>query len=354
MVKYVLLSDTTLTHEYRGFPLLQFLPCAPVSLVPRPVYSYLKGPPPRHENGRASVAPYAVRKIEAALLKEHKPEDVVVPHESFLENFIREDTEIIGVNTMDPLGLGPLTMSYQVFFGNGGDVNAYVKDEFLALIDRLNKARKGMRAKLVVGGPGVWEFTLFPEELEKLGIDYAFQGEADDIINELFQDLATGSVDHTRFWEGFQSFDEKFHKAWNPYQRFLTRRVGSRQFTNLEDIPEIVNPSTHSMVEAMRGCGIGCDFCEVTLRPLRYYPPEKVKRELAVNVNAGYANAWLHSDEIFAYHHGPHYVPNAEALIALFSAVISLVPKTNPTHGRISTISSSRDRRARTRSPASR
>ncbi len=33
------------------------------------------------------------------------------------------------------------------------------------------------------------------------------------------------------------------------------------------------------MVEVMRGCGRGCKFCDVTLRALRYYPPEKVQRE---------------------------------------------------------------------------
>jgi len=32
----------------------------------------------------------------------------------------------------------------------------------------------------------------------------------------------------------------------------------------------------HGMVEVMRGCGRGCTFCDVTLRSLRYYPPEKV------------------------------------------------------------------------------
>ena len=94
-----------------------------------------------------------------------------------------------------------------------------------------------------------------------------------------------------------------------------------------------------SMVESMRGCGVGCDFCEVTLRPLRYYPVEKIEQEVEVNVKyGGFTNAWIHSDEIFAYKHGPLFKPNEEALIELFSRVMSIpgVTESNPTHGRIS------------------
>ena len=44
----------------------------------------------------------------------------------------------------------------------------------------------------------------------------------------------------------------------------------------VDEIPDIINPSMHGMIEVMRGCGRGCKFCDVTLRPLRYYPVEKV------------------------------------------------------------------------------
>jgi radical SAM superfamily enzyme YgiQ (UPF0313 family) len=99
-----------------------------------------------------------------------------------------------------------------------------------------------------------------------------------------------------------------------------------------------VGPSVKGMVEVMRGCGIGCDFCEVTLRPLRYYPPEKVRREIGVNVRAGMGNAWLHSDEIFAYEHGRNFVPNEERIMDLVHVVMSApgIGHTNPTHGRVS------------------
>jgi radical SAM superfamily enzyme YgiQ (UPF0313 family) len=337
MTKYVLISDNTLIYDYRSFPLLDFLPCAPSNSVPEMIYSFLRGSAsPALPNGEARYAPYSIRKLEAALLMCNKPQDIAVPHPDYLESFIKEDTEVIGVSTMDPLGLGPLTMSYSVLFESKS--YPWVRKEWERLIARINSARKGTKAKLLVGGPGVWEFMTFPDELSRLGIDYAYQGEAEDVACLLFEQIAQDKLDSNVFYSGYMSFDEKFRRLYKLDERFVSRKPYSRNYPTLEDIPEIVNPSMKSMTEVMRGCGIGCDFCEVTLRPLRYYSPEKIVKEVEVNVKAGFHNAWLHSDEIFAYKHGPLFKPNEEALIELFSAVMSVrgVRSANPTHGRIS------------------
>ncbi len=237
---------------------------------------------------------------------------------------------------MDPLGLGPLTMSYAVLFSNY--TKPWVRLHFERLIARLNAARKHTHAKLIVGGPGVWELSMMPEAMDELGIDLAFQGEADDIINELFDDIISGEVYNGGYFQGYQSFDDDFHKTWVAYDRFITRKRGSKQFPSVDEIPLIRSATVKGLLEVMRGCGIGCDFCEVTLRPLRYYSPEMVAKEVAVEKAAGYTSIWLHSDEIFAYQHGPHFVPNADAIKELFQAVMGVkgVTYTNPTHGRIS------------------
>jgi radical SAM superfamily enzyme YgiQ (UPF0313 family) len=336
MVRVVLVSDITLARNYRSVPLLDFLASAPTSALPGTIYSFLKGPPPPSDDGKAVLAPYATRKLEASVLKAYNRDEVVVAHEDHIAEFVDDDTEIIGVSTMDPLGLGPLTMSYSVFFDTPAP--AYVYREFESLLARINRARAGKKAKLVVGGPGVWELTVRPEELEKNHIDFAYQGEADDIIGDLFRYILEDGGENTEFFRGFQTFDQSFHKEWKSNSKFISRYQFSKQFPRLEDIPEIVGPSVKGMVEVMRGCGIGCDFCEVTLRPLRYYPPEKVRKELEVNVRAGSDTGWLHSDEIFAYEHGRNFVPNEEAIAGLFSAVMATpgIRRSNPTHGRIS------------------
>ncbi len=332
----MLVSDTTLNRQYSNFPLLDFLPCAPSGKIPWVVWEFLKGKPPPAIGGRASVAPYALRKLESALLTRHKPEEVVVAHEDHLEEAIRDDTEVIGVYTMDPLGIGPLAMSYSALFSDTS--KPWVRLEFEYLMARLNRARAGKKARLVVGGPGVWELTVLPEQMEALGIDLAFQGEADDIANELFEDFATGAIYGSEYFHGYSSFGEDFRRNWISQSRFVTRKLGQKQFPNLDEIPLIKGPTVKGFVEVMRGCGVGCDFCEVTLRPLRYYTPEMAKSEVTVNVAAGNTNAWVHSDEIFAYKHEAHFVPNQDAIEELFRAIMSVdgLVSANPTHGRIS------------------
>jgi radical SAM superfamily enzyme YgiQ (UPF0313 family) len=335
--KYVLISDLTLCHDYRNFPLLDFLPCAPSNLIPKPLYSFLRGGDSQWmENGEALLAPYSIRKLEAALLVSSRREDVAVPHYDYIEKFIDEGTEVIGVSTMDPLGYGPLTMSYSALFGS--NIQPWVRRDWEELMARIAVARRGKKAKLVVGGPGVWEFTISPEELDRFDIDYAYQGEADDVVSQLFEQIDDDSIDSNLFFQGYMSYDESFSRSFVKDVRFLSRRPGIRMYPTLEQIPEIVRPAIKNLTEVMRGCGIGCDFCEVTLRPLRYYPLEKVRKEVEVNVRAGATSAWLHSDEIFAYKHGPRFVPNEDALLELIGGVMSIpgISHCNPTHGRIS------------------
>lgn len=334
-MKYVLLSDLSLLYDYRGFPLLDFLPVAPSNAIPQAIYSFLRGAfSPALPNGELKYAPYAIRKLEAALLAGGR--EVAVVHPDYLSRFIDDGTELIGVSTMDPLGLGPLTMSYAALFRSRA--YPWVRKEWEGLIRQINAARAGKKAKLMVGGPGVWEFTIMPEELARLGIDFAYQGEADDIACELFDQVAEDRLDRNAFFTGFMSFDESFKRFYSTEPRFITRRPGAKNYPSLDEIPMIVRPSMKSMTEIMRGCGIGCDFCEVTLRPLRYYSVENIVKEIEVNIRGGFNNAWLHTDEFFAYRHGPLFRPNEEALLELITAVMSVkgVGRTNPTHGRVS------------------
>ncbi|MCL5404599.1 MAG: B12-binding domain-containing radical SAM protein [Candidatus Marsarchaeota archaeon] len=339
MAKYVLVSDSSLSASYRDFPLLEFLPSAPAHAVPNSIYYFLKGPLyDADSEGRSKITTYALRKLEAALLQRNSRSDVVVAHEDHLGQLITDDTEIIAVNTMDPLGIGPLTMSYFVLMG--AEKGAWVAKEWRALMAKINAARKGKKAKLVVGGPGVWEFTIHPEELDAMNIDYAFQGESEDVICDLFEQLSAGSLDKNEFFEGYMTIDDDFHRSYVSNPKFISRNKSIGTSVPLEKIPLIQGPVHSGMVEIMRGCGIGCDFCEVTLRPLRYYTNEMIRKEIEVNVKlGGFDNAWLHTDEFFGFRHTkPTFEPNEEALIDLVTNVMSIkgVRRTNPTHARIS------------------
>ncbi len=87
----------------------------------------------------------------------------------------------------------------------------------------------------------------------------------------------------------------------------------------------------------MRGCGRNCQFCEPNLRIAKYYPKDKVEREIAVNRKIGNPNVWVHSEDIFLYklEDKRGFMPNHDAVVDLFSTVMSQkgIGYANPTHG---------------------
>ncbi len=340
MVQVVLTFDPSLGHMFHNFPLLSFLPCAPVRYVPPPVYRYLSKPDVRaDEYGRAVLAPYGIRKVEACLRLRSRLRAEVI-HPNHLDRHIRGDTKIIAVNTMDPLGIGPLSL----MFNNCGREKSWVRHEFETLMHWIGvlKRERCPGAKVVVGGAGEWEFEIMPEMIEALGIDYVVQGEMDDIIHLLFEGIVEGSIDNTIFLHGYRStvFDSKGRASImyvkDPKGHFITRHPFSRfKLPKIEDIPTIVGAAISGQVEIMRGCGLDCDFCEVTTRPLRYYPPEKVLEEVKVNLRAGIKNAWFITDNQWAYMlRDPNYWPNKEAIVNLYRTVMSYdgVTHANPMH----------------------
>ncbi|MBC7118868.1 MAG: B12-binding domain-containing radical SAM protein [Methanobacteriaceae archaeon] len=305
-MEIILTADETLTTTYRDLPLADFLGCAPPQRIPPILYKFIDTQVP-HKNGRLTFAPYSLRKIEAALLKSYK--DVVVAHPQHIEKFIKEDTRIVAVTTMDPLGLGPVTM----IFTEGGRLPSYTRIKFTSLIKKINKYRqvKGLDFKIVVGGPGAWQLEVKEDEIEELGIDHLIIGETEHQIIKVFREIEDGYADKIIHVKGWPSADE---------------------------IPTIVNPSYKGMIEVMRGCGRGCKFCDPNIRKARFYPMEKIIEEVEVNSRAGQSSAWLHSEDIFNYmiEDKKHYQPNEDAVIRLFREVLKRVDYANPTHGNVS------------------
>ncbi|MCP8311842.1 MAG: B12-binding domain-containing radical SAM protein [Candidatus Methylarchaceae archaeon HK02M1] len=309
--KVVLVADRTLMSIYRNIPLLDFLSCAPAEKIPEILFNFI-APPIISKSGVASVAPYGLRKLEAALLKGYKRSEVIVVNPDRVEDFISPQTKVIGVYTMDPLGLGPISAMF-----TGGKLTAYTRKYFTDLVTRIKRLKnsRGGRAKLVVGGPGSWQFQYRPEEIEKLGIDNVIVGEADRVASEILLQIEEGSA---------------------PEIMVL------KQPPKVDEIPSIVNPTLHGMVEVMRGCGRNCEFCDPNLRRARYIPLSKILKEIRVNTKVGIDNVWIHSEDIFLYELEDHknFIPNMDALLNLFQTVMSEpgVAHSNPTHGTVSAV----------------
>ncbi len=359
--KIVLTADRTLMSPYRKLSLATFFGCAPAldpnrkhssiwykllknQVTPKILFDFICNYT-EHVNGVAKYAPYGLRKVEAGLLRDgFKREDVVVAHPDHIEKFIGPETQVIGTHEMDPLGMGPVTMT----FTYGRKQISY--DEFYCkeLHMRINAAKKktASKAKVVVGGSGTWQYNYDPEKIEEYGLYALLEGELGGIAPEIdghtgkfFNYLMNGDFENmdpfrkrSDFKVNIKEFERNGRKLHGRFVNFWDR-------PDIDDIPNIVEPSLHGMVEVMRGCGRGCKFCDVTLRALRYYPPEKVKKEIEVNIKkGGIRTAWIHSDDIFVYGMNPRtskgMEPNREALEELFTVVMSAgIKHTNPTHG---------------------
>lgn len=313
MARVVLSSDYTLMSNYWELPLSTFFSCIPADVRSSRLAFRLLAPDPPHDRGVARFAPYGLRKLEAALLQgpaAYRRDEVVVAHPRHVPRFIGPETEVVGLHAMDPLGLGPVSMT----FTNGGEFEAHTKHEFAKLCASVNATNGHRRGcKVVVGGGGAWQFEHRPRSLDELGIDHVVLGECDRAAPGLFRGLAE--------------------------QRERTIRV--KDFPGVEEMPDIVAPSMHGMVEVMRGCGRNCEFCDVNLRRARDYPVDKVLRDVRVNVRqGGFRKAWLHSDDIFLYRCEDRATlePNVDAVCELFQAVMAEpgVAHCNPTHGTLS------------------
>ena len=359
--KIVLTADRTLMSKYRGISLATFFGCAPAidphrdkssfwykilgnQVTPRILFDFICNYIP-HENGIAKYAPYGLRKVEAGLLRDgYRRDEVVVAHPDHIEKFIGPETLVVGTYEMDPLGMGPVTMT----FTYGRKQISYDEVYNTELHHRIKKAkeRTGSNAKVISGASGTWQYNYAPEKIEEFGIYAILEGELGGIAPEIdghagrfFNYLIDGQFENMDPFRKRKDFKVDIKEFKRDEKTYHGRFVNFWDRPELDEIPEIVEPSMHGMVEVMRGCGRGCKFCDVTLRSLRYYSPEKVKKEIEVNIKkGGSTSAWVHSDDIFVYGLDPRsskqMEPNREALEELFTAIMSTgVTHANPTHG---------------------
>jgi len=309
VAEIVLTSDRTLMSDYHNNEFLGFGTCAPSNFIPDWLYGFLFFPPLRSSKGMANAAPYGLRKAEAQLLKEGFT--VVTVNPDKLGEFSSE-AKIIGVYTMDPFGIGPASSTLAAILKK----EPVLAQHFRGLLNSAAMRRaKANGAKIVVGGPGAWQFRYRPGFAEKHGIDCIIEGEAERVIGDLFRVILKG-----------ESVPKHFEV-----------NVGDSPV--LDDIPDIVNPSINGLVEIGRGCCRGCEFCNVTLRPLRWHPYEKVMREIAVNVAGGIRNCCLHAEDVMLYG-SKNTLPEGGKLLRLHELVMKKTQSISWSHCSLAAVAS--------------
>jgi radical SAM superfamily enzyme YgiQ (UPF0313 family) len=242
-----------------------------------------------NENGTAKFAPYGLRKVETLLVEEFGEENVVTVHAHDLHEFVGPETKVVGISTMDPLGIGFVSRTYTGILGLHGKPATRV--EFESLLS--NSVFKEHKLRIIVGGSGAWQIPQANLQ-DKLGIDTILIGQAEHSIVEIFRKALDG---------------EELEK------------VIVTQTPEKKEVPIIKKPSLYGTVEITRGCGRGCTFCSPTLRQRYSFPMEHILKEVDLNAKSGTKMILLQTDDIFLYKAKRNFVPNRKAVTELIRGV---------------------------------
>ena len=277
--------------DYHKNEFIGFGTCAPPNVIPDWLYRWLFFPPIKTDKGVPIAAPYGLRKIEAQLLSEGF--NVLTVDPDHLKKYIGK-ADVLGIHVMDPFGLGPASSTFASVLKK----EPFLAQHFRAVLGRPDvREAKKRGLKIIVGGPGVWQFHYRPEFVKGYGIDCIIEGEAEKVIGKVFNSALNGD-------------------ALPQYYQTSVKEVPS-----IEEIPDIARPSVNGLIELGRGCCRGCEFCSVTLRPLRWYPYEKIMREIDVNKAGNMNGACLHAEDVMLYG-SKNMIPNDEKLVRLHELVV--------------------------------
>jgi len=272
---------------FKNNPFMAFSASFPTTMVPFNVMqSFLRSPPENHPAGRAVFAPYGLRKLEAILINHgFKESDIAVVHPSKLDKFVGNNTKVVGISSMDPLGIAYVSLTYSELIGFGSEPST--RFEFRKLFNK--KCLKTKKAKIIFGGAGAWQ--LENEKIRKMfGIDCVFLGEAEKVAPEVFS------------------------KAVN---RENLPPIVYGEETETEEIPSIRHASIHGCVEISRGCNRNCQFCAPTTRKRRFIPMSRVLEEVQVNVREGNGMIIFCTEDFFLYNSEQNFIPKRKAVVEL-------------------------------------
>lgn len=256
--------------DYGGFESLGFILCLPSRLLPRFfAYRILAPPIETDEEGRALVAPLPLRKLEASLLEYgFSRDEVAITTPEKLAKTIDEETRVIGIHVLDPMGLAPVSHTLSALTGGG---ETYTKTMFLEFICRLRSLKRKYGFKVIAGGPGTWQLK---GVFRSLGIDHLFHGEGEAVFPQICQALMKGEE--------------------------LPSEIEGKAVPENE-VPLIRGPTRCGVVQITRGCPRRCQFCNPTMFKFRSMPLDDILREVEINVRSGGDGISLATEDGFLY-----------------------------------------------------
>lgn len=286
-VKIVLTAPATEMSDFNKNPFIAFTGGFSKGFIPLWfLRKYLYSPIESDGNSIAKYAPYGLRKIEASLIENGFDEsEIAVVHPSNLDTFVGPNTKVVGISTMDPIGMGYVSQTYSSLLGGGEPLNLI---EFRSLMKK--KCIQQYKPKIIVGGAGAWQ--LERRKLRKaLGIDCIVIGEGEHIVSKLFKKAIKG-----------EELPPAVYNETSPR----------------EETPTIKHASIYGCVEISRGCGRNCHFCTPTMQRRRDFPLDEIIREIEVNVREGSEMLLLSTEDIFLYGaKNTRFIPNKKSVLKL-------------------------------------
>lgn len=258
MHDFVITADESCMHNYNLSFMAGFVACVPRDLLPKRVRNGIEAKffaEVPNKGGVAELSILALRKIEAYLGSLGYDVAVATP-----QSVGRVDGKVYLVSTMDPLGFGPATTTMVGLTGGNEPYNRYF---FKRLIRNIRDSHPG--AKVIAGGPGIWEMDVDDTQQDAMGIDQVVVGPVEALDRE--------------YWDGL-----------------LEGRVGSKKMETpsgrMRPDPYVMKgPSFWGMVEISRGCGRGCQFCDLELMSgFKWIPKETILKETEINAMSPYVN----------------------------------------------------------------
>lgn len=305
--KIVLTASATEMSDFCNSQFVAFVGGFASGPVPKwLIRKYLYPPVARTSEGRAKVAPYGLRKVEAILLKNgFAAKDVAVVHPADLDTFVGPNTKVVGISSMDPSGMGYVSKTYSSLIGGGEPMNSV---EFKALVN--HPSIKMYKPKVIVGGFGSWQLER-RHLIRDYGIDCLVIGPGQEGIIEVFQKAVDGQS--------------------------LPQRIRSPSKEE-EEFPAIEHAAIHGAVEISKGCGRNCQFCTPTVLKKMDTPLERVIEEAELTAREcgeKGTQITLVTEDLFLYGvRDKTYIPNEDAVVKLVKRVASVpnVKAIQPSH----------------------
>jgi len=289
-VPIVLAASRAEANEYDSNPFSAFICTFPKKFSGYALREHLSNLE-SNEDGSAKRTIYGLRKVESILIDEFGEKNVVVSHYNNLGKFIGKKTKIVGISSMDPMGLAYVSTTYNSLIGFGGE--ALNASEFEILVNHPSILK--FKPKVIVGGQGSWQI-IEADAQEKLKIDVIFQGEGEQDLVDIFKKLMNNE---------------------NVPKSFEAKK------SEREKVPLIKHAASYGMVEIMRGCGRGCQFCSPTMRTRYSFPLEHIMKEVKINIKEGAKSIFTVTEDIFLYKSEKNFIPNTKEVVKLYKSIAS-------------------------------